>query len=85
MYFRQFFAAYTAERISAILGDLEKKNTKRSVADFLDIAVADFENEKRKFKDFPDKSKDKDMSIHVEGIRANRGERIMQGRILVPR
>ena len=84
-YFRDFFTAYTEDFMSSFMEDLGKRNTTECVAEVLDIAVADFENAKRKFDGFSDTVHAKDMSIHIGGIRGRPAKGILTGRVLVPR
>ncbi len=71
--------------MSGFLEDLGKQNTTESVDEILDAAVEDFENTKRRFSDFSDATEDKEMSVHIPGIRGNIMKKILPGRVLVPR
>ncbi len=67
------------------LRDLGKNNTVKCVEDILDIAVEDFEDAKTRFNSLSNTTREDHMSIHIPGIRENPVQKILPGRILVPR
>ena len=77
---------YTENLMSDFLEDLGKRNNADCISEILDTAVGDFEKAKRYFgSGFSGATKDKDMSIHISGIKENPSKKILSGRILVPR
>lgn len=87
LHFRDVFAKYIAPWFDSFVQECGRPYTKESREAFLDIAVADFEIEKRVFDGFSPLPEDKEMNIHIRGIRESEDVRrdTKRGRILIPR